>query len=133
MRNLRKRRKSSKTISIRRNKWKEILMIKENHILRDTEMLGNNIITQKTLLSGTITHKCTLNRLSPKFVTFQRWKVYKTYTTKRVKIIISRLYVIKSKERRIKAKNLGGKAIDQVDSSGQCLNPKMRRNRSLKK
>lgn len=48
-------------------------------------------------------------------------------------VIITRLYVIKSKERRIDAKNLGGKAIDQVDNSGQCLNPEMRRNRSLKK
>lgn len=66
-------------------------------------------------------------------MTFRRWKVDKTNTTKGVKINIIRINLKEAKERRIKPENLGRKTIYQKDSSRQSLNPNFGWDRGYKK
>ena len=114
--------KGDKTRRGRRKTREKILMIKENHIPRNAQALGNGIIPQGPFLSGSITHEGTLHRLSTQFVTLQRWQVKKAYTSKSVKDVITRLYVIETNKKRIKVQNLRWKAVDQVYNSGQSFN-----------
>ncbi|KAG6731185.1 hypothetical protein I3842_01G117100 [Carya illinoinensis] len=71
---------------------KEILILKENHISRDSEFVCLSIITNKSFLSRTISHKGTRDRLCSKFVTLNRWQMNKTKIPKSMNGLILRRY-----------------------------------------
>jgi len=69
-------------------RWKEILILKENHIPRNSYTTSMRVITNIILLRDNITNKNTPNKLSSKFMSFMSKKMHKTNTPKCAKIKI---------------------------------------------
>lgn len=82
--------------------------------------IGNTIITNKTLISSTVTHESTSYELCSKLITFMR-QINEANTSKSMQHVIVRMCTVHAKMRRIKTKMLSRKSINQMYTAERAL------------
>jgi hypothetical protein len=87
---------------------KEILIFKENNMMRYTKSLRAWIITNITFVKNNITHKSASNKLSRHFIEFLRRQMNKTNTSKGMHVKIMRMLLIKMIVGSLKFQNTKG-------------------------